>query len=89
MVWLGPDFKEGREIDVTYPMRVTDYGGTLSCLAADWTGDGWPDLVVSAFPGTDPVYLYVNPKNELRRWERYKIIDTKAREDHHHGRHRS
>jgi hypothetical protein len=78
VVWLGPDFKEGREIDVTYPMRVTDYGGTLSCQAADWTGDGWPDLVVSSFPGTGPVYLYVNPKNELRRWDRYKIIDTKA-----------
>ncbi len=78
VVWLGPDFKEGREIDTTSPRRVTDYGGTLSCEAADWTGHGWPDLVVSAFPGTSPVYLYVNPENQLRRWKRYKIIDTKA-----------
>ena len=75
MVWMGPDFKKGRTIDHTYPLDVTDYGSTLSCEAADFTDDGWPDVVVKAFTGGSPVYLYVNPHNELRRWARFEILN--------------
>lgn len=75
MVWMGPDFRTGRTIDHTYPLDVTDYGSTLSCEAADFTGDGWPDVVVKAFTGGSPVYLYVNPRNELRRWARFEILN--------------
>jgi hypothetical protein len=76
MVWLGPDFKKGRTIDHTYPLDVTDYGSTLSCQTADFTGDGWPDVLVKAFTGGNPVYLYVNPKNELRRWARFEVVSV-------------
>jgi len=75
MAWLGPDFTKGRTIDHTYPLNVTDYGSTLSCEAADFTGDGWPDVVVKAFTGGSPVYLYVNPRNEIRRWPRFEILN--------------
>jgi hypothetical protein len=75
MVWLGPDFKTGRTLDHTYPLDASDYGSTLSCQTADFTGDGWPDVLVKAFTGGSPVYLYVNPKNELRRWPRYEVIN--------------
>jgi hypothetical protein len=75
MVWMGPDFKKGRTIDITYPLDVKDYGSTLSCEAADFTGDGWPDVVMKSFPGGGAVHLYVNPQHELRRWARFQILD--------------
>ena len=42
---------------------------------ADWTGDGWPDVVTVSYGGEHGgVYLYVNPKGEERLWEKFKVV---------------
>ena len=40
-------------------------------FASDFTGDGWPDVLLANTSGSA---LYVNPKGEARRWEVYKGI---------------
>jgi hypothetical protein len=43
---------------------------------ADFTGDGWADVVtVSYGAGNGGVFLYVNPKGQERRWEKFKAMD--------------
>ncbi len=43
-------------------------------LAADFTGDGWPDILSSL--GNRHMDLYVNPKGESRRWEKFSVLPT-------------
>ena len=44
-------------------------------FAADFTGDGWPDVITVSYGAEDSgVFLYVNPKGEDRRWDRYKVV---------------
>lgn len=80
--YLGPDFTRRREI---YPaeMRNPAREFTVDCwmtYAADFTGDGWPDVITSSFspdggPGGEVgVWLYVNPKGESRRWDKYQVV---------------
>ncbi len=72
--WLGPDFRVGREIDVAQPLDLRPYSRIYRLNAADFTGDGWIDVIMSG-PPAQGAYLYVNPRNELRRWPRYKVND--------------
>ncbi len=76
MYWIGPDFKKGREIDMAQPMDIKEYTRVMGCEVADFTGDGWDDVVETGYPGNGPMYLYVNPHNEARRWPRYKVLDA-------------
>jgi hypothetical protein len=74
LYWEGPDFKVAREIDVAQPLDPTDYPRSMGALVADFNADGWPDVIETGWPAGDPLYLYINPKNEQRRWERYKVL---------------
>jgi hypothetical protein len=80
--YLGPDYTKRREI---YPAVVRNPGKEYSTdcwmtYAADFTGDGWPDVITSSFsndggPGGEVgVGLYVNPKGESRRWDKYLVV---------------
>jgi hypothetical protein len=80
--YLGPDYTKRREI---YPAVVRNPGKEYSTdcwmtYAADFTGDGWPDIITSSFsndggPGGEVgVWLYVNPKGESRRWDKYQVV---------------
>jgi hypothetical protein len=46
-------------------------------FAYDYTGDGWPDYIVTEGRA---MVLYVNPRGELRRWDRYPVMPTAAGE---------
>jgi hypothetical protein len=64
LYYLGPDFTVSREIALSQtgsPSNV--YANMMVHYANDWTGDGWPDVLVAT-------NLYVNPGKELRRWDR-------------------
>ena len=37
----------------------------------DYTGDGWPDVLVTE---SRPLVLYVNPRGEPRRWDRFLVL---------------
>ena len=43
-------------------------------LSADFTGDGWPDILSSL--GNRHMDLYVNPKGESRRWDKFSVLPT-------------
>jgi len=72
--YLGPDYKVSREIYPSKPAAVSaEYTPAAVNFAFDYTGDGWPDYLVSAGRA---MVLYVNPKGELRRWDRYNVLPT-------------
>ena len=72
--YLGPDYQVSREI---YPSQTstvgTQYTPAAVNFAYDYTGDGWPDVLVAAGRA---MVLYVNPKGELRRWDKYNVLPT-------------
>ncbi|MBW3628310.1 MAG: VCBS repeat-containing protein [Gemmatimonadetes bacterium] len=70
--YLGPAFTARREF---YPARVfnpgIEYANDMITFAHDWTGDGWPDVLVTE---RRPMVLYANPKGEARRWDRHEVL---------------
>jgi hypothetical protein len=82
--YLGPDFTEAHEIYTPKPYNpATDYPqNSMITLAADFTGDGWPDvLVVSGSAGIGLGTLYVNPRGESRHWDHFDVIPRVGNED--------
>jgi hypothetical protein len=67
--FLGPDYRESREIYLSQTANPsTQYTPAMLNFAHDYTGDGWPDVLVTegrAF------VMYVNPGTERRRWDRH------------------
>ena len=77
-IYLGPDYTTSREI---YPAHTYNPSREYpsDCwvqLAADFTGDGWPDVLTTSHSGGVGAILYVNPKGEARRWDKYKVIPS-------------
>jgi hypothetical protein len=71
--YLGPDYTERKEFTAARTYNPSDqFSQGMVCFAYDFTGDGWPDIIMQ---DQRPIYLYVNPKGESRRWDRYKIVD--------------
>jgi Domain of Unknown Function (DUF1080)/FG-GAP-like repeat len=74
--FLGPDYRASREI---YVSRIynpgAEYAAGAMNIAHDYTGDGFPDVVVSE--GRSFV-MYVNPGKELRRWDRHPAFANTA-----------
>ena len=71
-IFFGPEFTRKREI---YLALATQPGVSFSSnwleFAGDFTGDGWPDVLLASTSGTT---LYVNPKGEPRRWDAFKNV---------------
>jgi 3-keto-disaccharide hydrolase/FG-GAP-like repeat len=84
-IYYGPDFTTGREFyaaetlspSTDFPSTIDANGpsqrgaGNWVAFAGDFTGDGWPDVLLANTSGSA---LYVNPKGEARRWNVYKGI---------------
>lgn len=72
--YIGPAFTERklyREGRVYNP--ATEFAPDMVNLVADFTGDGWPDILSAV---SRPMDLYVNPKGESRRWEKFSVLPT-------------
>lgn len=70
--YLGPDYRTRRiyrEGRVYNP--ATEYSPDMVNYAYDFTGDGWPDILSTEMRA---MALYVNPKGESRRWDRYMVL---------------
>jgi len=77
-IYYGPDYTVSREIYIGKPSSVGDsYTPAAVNFAFDYTGDGWPDYIVSEGRA---MVLYVNPHGELRRWDRYPVMPTASGE---------
>jgi hypothetical protein len=72
--YLGPDYTKRREIYAAQTFNPsTQYAGTSWLnFAYDFTGDGWPDVVMTGAGRTTT--LYVNPRGESRRWDKYTVL---------------
>lgn len=83
-VYLGPNYTEVREIykPVAYNPTTEYPQVSMVNLAYDFTGDGWPDvLVMSGNAGNGTGTLYVNPRGESRHWDKYVVIQPVGNED--------
>jgi hypothetical protein len=68
-IFYGPDFTRAREFYAAQAFNPSiDFSPNWVAFAADFTGDGWPDVLTSS---TGNSRLYVNPKGEARRWDSY------------------
>jgi hypothetical protein len=78
--YLGPDYTKRREIFAAATWNPSTQYSSNSWLnfAYDFTGDGWPD-VLTAGAGR-PTTLYVNPRGEPRRWDKYVVIPQTSTE---------
>jgi hypothetical protein len=70
--YLGPDFTQRREFMASHTYNVsTEYAADMVDFAYDFTGDGWPDILVTR---SRPLWLYVNPRGESRRWDGFLAV---------------
>ncbi len=81
--YAGPDYQVAREIfppTTVNPGGPAEHGNYTNCFLAhvhDFTGDGWPDVLIIMGFGPMPsfsAYLFVNPRGELRHWDNYKVL---------------
>jgi hypothetical protein len=74
--WLGPSFERSREIYVSATSNVSNqYTPAMVNFVHDYTGDGWPDVLVTE---SRPLVLYVNPRGEPRRWDRFPVVPVSS-----------
>jgi len=78
LFFLGPQYTERRAFTSarTYS-PANNFPQGMVYFAADFTGDGWTDILVV---DSRPIYLYVNPKGEPRRWDRYNVVPNATSE---------
>jgi Domain of Unknown Function (DUF1080)/FG-GAP-like repeat len=76
--FLGPDYTERHAFTSarTYS-PANNFPEGMVYFAYDFTGDGWTDILVV---DSRPIYLYVNPKGEPRRWDRYNVVPNATSE---------
>jgi len=74
-IYYGPDYTKSREIWLANSTNPTNDFATDSTMefTADFNGDGWPDVLTVMFGGSQGMQLYINPKGENRRWEKYNV----------------
>ena len=71
-IFLGPDFTKVREFYMALTTNPsTNFSSNWLEFAGDFTGDGWPDVLLASTSGTR---LYVNPKGEPRRWDWHDAV---------------
>ena len=76
--YLGPDYTERREFTGARTYNPSNqFSQGMVNFAYDFTGDGWPDVLMV---DQRPIYLYVNPKGESRRWDRYNVVPNATSE---------
>jgi hypothetical protein len=76
--YLGPDYTDRREFTAARTYNPSNnFPQGMVYFAHDFTGDSWTDILVV---DSRPIYLYVNPKGEPRRWDRYNILPNATSE---------
>jgi hypothetical protein len=70
--YLGPNYTERREFTAARSYSPSNnFPEGHNYFAYDFTGDGWADILCVY---SRPIYLFVNPKGEPRRWERFNVV---------------
>lgn len=80
--YLGPDFNLARElyppsiINLLGPGERGNYSNCYLSYVHDFTGDGWPDVLMIMGFGPRPsfsAHLFINPRGEARHWDNYNV----------------
>jgi hypothetical protein len=72
-VYFGPDFTRSREIFLAVTTSPgTNFTETNCQYSYDFNGDGWPDIL----SGPSRSSIYINPKGESRRWDKFTVIPS-------------
>jgi hypothetical protein len=73
LIYFGPDFTRSREIFLAVTTSPgTNFTETNCQYSYDFNGDGWPDIL----SGPSRSSVYINPKGESRRWDKYIVIPS-------------
>jgi len=84
-IWHGPGFV--RQTEFTPPADnpsgptktpydpTKGYSDFFLAYAYDFTGDGWPDILVFGLPG-EAAHVFVNPQGKAGHWEKHAIFDV-------------
>jgi hypothetical protein len=74
--FLGPRYDEARDIYyATTSNPSNQYTPAMLNFAHDFTGDGFPDVLVTE---SRNFVMYVNPGTEQRRWDRYPAFNNSS-----------
>lgn len=70
-IYFGPTYTSYREIFPGFPYNPYKDFTEVNCqYTYDFNSDGWPDVLT----GPPRATLYINPKGESRRWDKYEVI---------------
>jgi FG-GAP-like repeat len=58
---------------------LLEYSKSFACFAEDFTGDGYPDVIVIPFPG-EPCYWYENPGAAGGKWKPHLLTNSACNE---------
>ena len=76
--YLGPAYTERREFTAARSYSPTNnFPEGMVYFSYDFTGDGWDDILVV---DSRPIYLYVNPRGEPRRWDSFNVVPSATSE---------
>jgi hypothetical protein len=76
--FLGPDYTERREFTAARSYSPSNnFPEGHNYFVYDFTGDGWADIICVY---SRPIYLFVNPRGEPRRWDRYNVVPNATSE---------
>jgi len=71
-VYYGPNYTHYQEAFFASTINASREFTNVNCeYAYDFNGDGWADILTG--PGAHPA-IYINPKGESRRWDKYEIL---------------
>lgn len=72
-IYYGPDFTTYREIFTALAYNPSKEFTEINCqYTFDFNNDGWPDILT----GPPRATVYLNPKGEPRRWDKYEVIPS-------------
>ncbi|MDB5120118.1 MAG: repeat protein [Sphingobacteriales bacterium] len=70
-IYYGPDYTKFSEMYMGNAFSPSKEFTEVNCqYTFDFNNDGWPDVFVAPPFGN----LYINPKGESRRWDKYSVI---------------
>ena len=75
--FLGPDYTERHEFTTARSYAPSAFPEGHNYFVYDYNGDGWPDIICV---NSRPIFLFINPKGESRRWDRYNIVPNATSE---------
>jgi hypothetical protein len=81
--YAGPDYTVAKEIykPETFNPNTEWPVPSMTQIAYDWEGNGWPDvLTIAGNAGLGVASIFINPKGESRRWEKHTVLTSVGNE---------